>query len=105
MALRGRFIVWLMIPLLFGMIISCDDGNGGEPPPVPLQLSSVSVGPVTLLMSGQNTGLATGDPVVIRFSAAVDTSSARKSISVRDDKSAIVAVNYSFIDNFKTVSL
>ncbi len=73
--------------------------------PGSLQLSSVSVGTVELSLTGENMGMATNQSIVIRFASPLDTSTVKASIQIHNEHAVPVPLNYSYVDDFKTVSL
>ena len=74
------------------------------PEPVQLQLISVSVGATALSLDGANTGMETGQPLVLRFSQALDRESVPGNVRLLDQAEQPVELSFSFLDGDKTVS-
>ncbi len=97
--------VFLATLLLTIIACSCSKEPAKEEETGPLLLPSVSVGAVELSLTGENTGLPTNQSIVIRFASALDTSTVKDNIQIIGNNAEPVQANYSYIDNFKTVSL
>lgn len=91
--------------LSLSAVVGCSDD---EPPEIPkgvLQLVSVSVGNQVLSLTEDNLDTETEQPIVIRFSAALDTETLAEKISLQDSEERAVGFEISTLDESKTISL
>lgn len=91
---------------LFFSFISCTSEEGGDTPSQQnLQLISVHVGGEELSIDGPNEGLPLDQSIVFRFAQAILTSSVESAITLTADDGSIVALEFSYLDDNKSVSI
>ncbi|MCU0459808.1 MAG: Ig-like domain-containing protein [Bacteroidales bacterium] len=93
---------WLLILSLF--VFSCDRDDPG-PEPGNVQLIRARVGTVYLDLQTAVEDIPVDRNVVVEFSNALDTASARKSVLLKKGGVAAVSVSVSFMDDNRTVVL
>jgi len=98
-----------IISLFFSLLIifsqSCKKdttqrGNGGL-----IQIVSVKIGTATLDVNSASSDIAIDQPVIFSFSAAIDTVSIKKVITLKDSNGSSVACRFSASDNFSSLTL
>jgi hypothetical protein len=97
-------IIFPFLLAAFLLALSCSKEKITEEPE-PFELFSVNVGTKMLSLSGENTNLPFDQKIMIRFTAPVDTASVKTGIILIDDSSKQVPAEFSYLDNFETVSL
>ncbi|MEP1893267.1 MAG: Ig-like domain-containing protein, partial [Cyclobacteriaceae bacterium] len=96
----------LFLLFLFFSFISCTSEEGGDTPSQQnLQLISVHVGGEELSIDGPNEGLPLDQSIVFRFAQAILTSSVESAITLTADDGSIVALEFSYLDDNKSVSI
>ncbi len=98
MAMKNR-IFQLSIFMLFIAILSCTkdtslNGNAGM-----IQLISVKIGNYTLIVSDTVINVPNDQPIQFSFTSAVDTSSIKKALSLKNSNGIAVAYTYSSQNN------
>ena len=86
------------------MTSSCDDDSSTSVPD-PLQLVSVNVGTQNLSFTQVNTNTPIDKPVVVWFSQPLDTTTVWNNVKLLDNRGNALGVNYSYLDDFKAVSM
>jgi hypothetical protein len=94
------------LPVLFGILLFLISCEREEPARQlnNLQLVSVSVGSSILSLDQDNPDMPSDQPLVLRFSQAVDKESVESNILLRDEAMAQVSLNFSLLDNDKSIS-
>ncbi len=100
----NRFQAILSFFLLWALTASCND-DGTKPEPAMLQLMSINVGSQNLSLTQPNTNAPIDKPVVVWFGQALDTATVRANIKLLDAQNNAVAVVYSYLDDFRAVSM
>lgn len=100
----NRFQAILSFFLLWALAASCND-DGTKPEPEMLQLVSVNVGSQNLSLTQPNANVPIDKPVVAWFGQALDTATVRANIKLFDAQGNAVAVAYSYLDDFRAVSM
>ncbi len=93
------------IILVFFLLIGCKKDSNTKPSTGNLQLVSVYVGNEILSFTEQNNDLPLDQPIVIRFSQALDKTSAESAIQLYDNQDNLLEINISFLDEDKTISI
>ena len=86
------------------VVYSCSKDEASQSAP-DFDVLSVNVGIQLLSFTEVNTGLPTDRNIIIRFTAAMDTSTALQSIRLQSEQNETVAFSHSFMDNNKTITL
>ncbi|MEM6343821.1 MAG: glucoamylase family protein [Bacteroidota bacterium] len=100
--LRERLI--LICCATFLCLSACKETPPEPPAPDFLQLISAKVGTTTLVSDQVVEEAPLDQPVLVRFALALDTESAMDQITLEDEDSNPLNLNFSFLDNDKTVS-
>ncbi|MBR9998926.1 MAG: Ig-like domain-containing protein, partial [Cyclobacteriaceae bacterium] len=101
-----RKIIKVLLLLCFiGFSCKSDQEDGPAGNKDILQVISANVGSTVLSDDNKVTGVETDKPLVISFSAKLDTSTIKESISIRDSSGTPVTYNTSFLDEQATASL
>ena len=100
--MKYNILISLFISLA---LLSCKKNKEPVTEPVNLQLISISLGTQDLKLNDSNEGQKLDQPLVIRFSQALDTTTVGKNILLSDSDESIIELLYSYLDNNKTVSL
>lgn len=87
------------------LFLSCSTEDKEEPVRNVLQLVSISVGNTIIQLDGLNEGLPLDQPIVMRFASEVDTQQDFDNIQITDVQDNPLAVDLSFLDNNKTISV
>ncbi len=98
--MKYNILISLFISLA---LLSCKKNKEPVTEPVNLQLISISLGTQDLKLNDSNEGQKLDQPLVIRFSQALDTTTVGKNILLSDSDESIIELLYSFLDNNKTV--
>lgn len=95
-------VAWLIIPAL--LAVSCDRNDPG-PEPGTVQLIRARVGSVYLDLQTAVADIPVDKNVVVEFSNALDTASARKSIILKKGGATAMPASVSYIDEYRSVVL
>jgi len=95
-------IVLIFLSMLIGYSCSKDEPSQ---PVKDFELLSVNVGIQLLSFTNENVDLPIDRNIIVRFTAAMDTSTVAKAISLSDGQNGTVSFLYSFMDNNQTITL
>src|SRR5262249_19795565 len=87
-------------------VLYCSCKKQSQPAPAgTLQLSSVKIGAITLNLSAgaTNPDIPIGQPIMLSFSSAIDTSTNSASI-ILNNSGAPLTLHFSYLDNYKTIA-
>ena len=97
----------MRLVLVIGLVVLCCTSckkTEEQPEPGILQLVSVSVGPDVLEQGGENRGMLTDRPLVIRFSQVVDPETVAGNVTLTDAGDQELDLDFSYLDDGKTIS-
>jgi len=87
------------------LILSCaKDDDEGTPTGGDMQLISARVGTLSLQSDETVEGAPLDQPLVVSFSAPLDTATVSANFTLSSDAGAVIPLAFSYLDNFKAVS-